>query len=119
MRMKIDVAVLARETHGEPFLALAAKFAVKGYSQQMRRQIIGHPVWHFGNYPGLVGARFFFQFAQCRLARLFALVNATLRHLPAFEGLINALTDENQALVVQEHYAHSGPVWKRRRHMLS
>ena len=86
MRRQVDVAILAGEAHGEPFLALAAILAVKRHAHQMLGQIIGHPVVHLGDDFGLVGADFFLQLAQRRLSGCLALVDAALRHLPAFHA---------------------------------
>src|SRR6185312_2942746 len=119
MGMEIDIAVVAGEAHGEPFLALAAILAVKGHAHQMWRQIIGHPVGHLANDPRVAGAGLFLQFAQRRCFWLFALVDAALGHLPALDGLVDPFAHKHQALAVQKHHTHGGPVRKRRRHQKS
>ena len=48
--------------------------------------------------------------AQGRLPGGFALVDAALRHLPAFHGLIDALADKHLAIAVEQHDADARPV---------
>jgi hypothetical protein len=41
-----------------------------------------------------------------------AVVDAALRHLPAFDGLVDALADEHQPFPVEQHDADAGPIGK-------
>ena len=43
---------------------------------------------------------------------VFAFVDAALRHLPAFDGLVDALADKDLALAVEQHHADAGPIRK-------
>jgi hypothetical protein len=74
------------------------------------RHVIGEPARAFRQDLRLVGAGFFFELAQRRLARTFALVDAALRHLPVVAGGVDAPADEHQVAAVEQHDAHSGAI---------
>ena len=76
----------------------------------MRRQIVFQPFVEFAEELGIVGADFLLQFAERGLERRFALVDPALRHLPAFDRLVDALADEHQSFAVEQHHAHARPV---------
>ena len=59
----------------------------------------------------LAGADLFLELAQGRFLRRLAVVDAALRHLPAFDGLVDALADEDEALAVDQHHADA---WRDR-----
>jgi hypothetical protein len=76
----------------------------------MRRQIVFQPFAEFAEELGIVRADFFLQLAERGLERRFAFVDAALRHLPAFDRLVDALADEHQPLAIEQHHADAGPV---------
>src|SRR5512143_3705076 len=71
----------------------------------MLGQIVGQPLIHLGEIIGLIGSHFFLQLAQTCLQRRLTLVDSALRHLPTFDGLVDAATDKNQAVAIDEHDA--------------
>ena len=66
------------------------------HAQKMLRQVVGQPFIHFAQEFGLVGADLFLEFAKRGLARRFAAIDSALRHLPAFDGLVDAAADKDK-----------------------
>ena len=56
---EIDVGLFAGKAQRKPFLLLAFVFAMEGHADQVRRQIISHPIIHFADDLGFAGADFF------------------------------------------------------------
>src|SRR3990172_10676675 len=112
----VDIAILAHEAHGEPFLRLPAIASAEGAANEMPRQLISEPTAMLGDDHGLVGAGFFLELAQRRDARLLAPVDPALRHLPharrAFVeiGRIHALAGEYEPIRIDEHDAYAGAI---------
>src|ERR1043166_9460083 len=76
----------------------------------MRGQIVGQPLVVLAQELGLAGADLFLKLAQRRFLRRLAIVDAALRHLPAFDGLLDPLADEDEAFLVQQHHADAGAI---------
>ena len=110
----VDVAVFAGEAHREPFLFLAAIFALERDPDEMRGKIVGEPPRRLADDPRLAGAGLLFQLAQRGFTGRFALVDAALRHLPG-EGaagidLLDAVADPDKTIAIDEHDTDARPV---------
>src|SRR5260370_9553132 len=81
---EVDVAILAGEAHGEPFLHLPAIAPVPDTAGGALRYVLAQPPRAFGEELRLVGARLLLELAQRPGARGLAAVRAALRHLPVF-----------------------------------
>src|SRR3546814_10074759 len=111
-----DLAVLTQKERQIPFLPLAAIPTLPQLSDQVFRQIIGQPAGRFGNDRDEIAmdAGFFLKLAQRRIARVLALVDAALGHLPRLGGVIDALADEHESLAVAQHDADAGTLGDRK-----
>src|SRR5258708_1531459 len=109
-RGEVDVAILAGEAHGEPFLHLAAIALVPDTAGDALRPVIAQPLRAFREELGLVGADLLLELAQRRRARCLAAVDAALRHLPVVAGHVDAAADEDAVLRVEQHDADAGAV---------
>src|SRR5688572_20815427 len=69
----VDVAILAEEAEGIPFLALAAEPALPDLRHQLGRQIILQPILALADIAGAVGADLLAHLAPGGLQRLFLL----------------------------------------------
>src|SRR5215467_3499424 len=78
----------------------------------MGGKIVGEPVGMLAQDLGVARAGFFFELAESRGARIFALVDPALRHLPSLERLIDALADENVPVAIEQHDADAGTIGK-------
>src|SRR5262245_26249417 len=114
--LKIDLGVLAFEARGKPELRLAAIAPMPSGADQPLRQIIAVPSPRAAEDAGTHYAGLLLQLAQRCGFRVFALVEASLRHLPPISGPlgserhVGALADEDSALAVDEHHADARPV---------
>src|SRR5688572_776585 len=106
----VDVAVGAEEAECEPFLALAAEPALPDLRHQLGRQIVLQPILALADIAGPVGADLLAHLAPGRLQRFFVFVDAALRHLPGGTGIVDALGDEDLALLIEQGDADTGPV---------
>src|SRR6266849_2782087 len=112
---EVDVAILAGEAHGEPFLHLPAIAPVPGAAGGALRYVIAQPLRAFGEELGLVGADLLLELAQRRGARRLAAVDAALRHLPIVAGHVDAAADEDAVPRVEQQDADAGAVALRAR----
>src|SRR5690606_8071146 len=78
----VDLALIAPETEGDPFLPLAAISSAPRHPDQVSGKIIGQPAVCLGQKLGRDDVRFLVQFAEGGCQRLLAGVDAALRHLP-------------------------------------
>ena len=76
----------------------------------MWRQIVGEPFVKLAQEFRLARPDLLLEFAKRCLFRSLAVVNAALRHLPAFYRLIDTLADKDEALSAQQHDAYAWPV---------
>src|ERR1700676_2467843 len=68
-------------------------------------QVVGEPFLHLAQRFGLGRADLLFEFAQGRFDRSFAVVDPTLRHLPALDRLVDTPSDEHQSVAIDQHHA--------------
>src|SRR5579872_2480628 len=112
---EIDLAVAPHKAHEKPFLRLSAKPPAPDTLRDLRRQIVMEPSPAFRDDFRRVGADLLFHFAQGRLARGLAAIDAALRHLPGFPHPILARpqdtpADEYPALRIKEQNADPRPI---------
>src|SRR5260370_27847253 len=105
-RGEVDVAILAGEAHGEPFLHLPAIAPVPDTAGDALRHVIAQPLRAFPQELGLVGADLLLELAQRRGARALAAADAALPHLPVFAGHVRAAADEDAGLPRQPPDRH-------------
>ena len=112
----VDIGVSALETHQEPHLPLSAILALPDPSDHLVGQVVEMFLAAAREDIDQVGAhaRFFKQLAQRGGFRIFALVNATLRHLPGIGalGTVQTLPDKYFSLHIGKHDAGTGPIRK-------
>src|SRR5262245_53432751 len=85
-----DLIVLAGETHGEPFLALAAIAAFPGAPGDRAGNIVDQPVVDFAELLDRADAGLLIELARGGFPDVFAGVHAALRHLPDM-GVVDML----------------------------
>src|SRR5579872_131966 len=113
--LDIDLAVLAREAHGEPFLPLAAIASLPGAARYRARDVVGQPVRDFAQLLDRADAGLLIELALGGFPGILAGIDAALRHLPDM-GLVDMLdaaraaTDEDQPLLVDQHHADAGSI---------
>src|SRR5262249_471579 len=116
-RRRIDLVVAAGKTQCEPFLALAAESGEPvGRRPAVRPKLVSQPI-RLGEMDRTPPPRLFPEFAQRRLAKILALVDAALRHLP-FEsrqddlGTIaaEAAADQHAAFRIEQRNADIGTI---------
>ena len=98
----IDLVLRAGEAQREPFLLLAAIFALPGLADDFARNVVGEPVRDFAETLDRADIGLFAQFAQRRRPWLFAGIDAALRHLPGMGEVdmfrpADAAADEGEA----------------------
>src|SRR6185312_8429335 len=111
----VDLALRAGEADGEPFLRLAAIAAVPGLADQVARNVVAEPFGNFAETFDRADICFFVQLAQRRRPRLFAVIDAALRHLPSVGeihmlGPVDAAADEGKAGAVEHDEADAGAI---------
>src|SRR5580700_4144332 len=79
---EVDLALVTGEAHREPFLGLAAVLALPRLADDLARDVVLQPVGDFAEPLDGTDIGFLVQLPQRRRPRLFALVDAALRHLP-------------------------------------
>jgi hypothetical protein len=109
-RLEIDLALRAPEAQRKPFLLLAAVAALQGEADEVRRQVIGQPFGMLAQHFCIARADFLFELAQGGGARVFAGIDAALRHLPGLDALVDPLADEDAAFAVEQHHADAGTI---------
>src|SRR5260221_11867737 len=112
---RVDLAVLAGEAHGEPFLPLPAIAALPGAAGDGARNIVDQPVGDLAELLHRADAGFLVELALRRRPGIFAGIDATLRHLPdvgfiAMFDTAGPAADEDQPRCVDQHHADAGPV---------
>jgi hypothetical protein len=86
------------------------------FGDQIVGQVVIMPLRRFAEQGGehRIDAGFLPQFAQRGFIRVFARIDAALGHLPGFHHLIEALTSEDQASRIDQHYPHTGAIGQAR-----
>src|SRR5262249_11200613 len=108
--LDIDLAVLAGEAHGEPFLPLAAIASLPGAPCHRAWNVVGEPVRDFAELLDRADAGLLVELALGGFPGVLAGIDATLWHLPdvAFVDMLDAggaATDENQPFLIDQHHA--------------
>src|SRR5579883_3053501 len=80
--LDIDLAVVAGEAHGEPFLPLAAIASLPGPSRHRARNVVGQPVPDFAELLDRPDAGLLIELALGGFPGVLAGIDAALRHLP-------------------------------------
>src|SRR5262249_24983964 len=113
---RIDIRIVPPEAQREPFLALTAELAEPMRWSVIGRKFVNQPVGLAENV-GLGHAGLFPELAPYRRAQVFALVNATLRHLPLqtrqddFRSVIlEPASDQDLSRAIEKGDAHIGAV---------
>src|SRR5580692_8448737 len=107
---EVDLALVAGEAHREPFLGLAAVFALPRLADDLARDVVLQPVGDFAQPLDGTDIGFLVQLAQRRRPWLFALVDAALRHLPGMGRVdmlrpFDAAADEAKAGAIEHQHA--------------
>src|SRR5262245_47776693 len=113
----IDLAVVARKAHREPFLFLFAIPALSSLNHDLAGDVVAEPVRAFGELLDRADIGLLVELAQRSRPRVLARIDAALRHLPGMRrvdvlGPAHALADEDAAGAVEHHDADTGPVGK-------
>ena len=113
----VDLAVLAGEAQGVPFLRLAAIAPAPCLGGDIRRQVVGEPAARFRKQLDRPDAGLLGKLAQRGLERILAGVEAALRHLPDVRevdvlGPVEPAADEDAAITVEHHGADAGAIRK-------
>jgi len=118
-RMDVDFAFLALEPHGEPFLCLTTITPLPTPLDDVVRKIITEPIRRFGNERGTPDIRFFPEFAERGIARIFSLIDPALRHLPRmviidmlWACFTLAAANKHLSVPIEKHNAHARAVGK-------
>src|SRR6185369_10082126 len=114
-RLEIDLTVTAGEARGEPLLRLAAIAPAPRLPDELFRQIVTVPFRRFRDDGCGADRGFLRKLAQRRIARIFALIDAALRHLPPLPvafgvGYVGAPADPHEAIAIEQHDADAGPI---------
>src|SRR5580704_4296667 len=107
---EVDLALVAGEAQREPFLGLAAVFAFPRLADDLARDVVLQPVGDFAQPLHGTDIGFLVQLPQRRRPRLFALVDAALRHLPCVGRVdmlrpLDAAADEGTAGAIEHQHA--------------
>src|SRR5499426_2751246 len=113
--LDVDLAVLAGEAQGKPFLRLAAIFAVPGLADDLPRDVVGEPLVDRRQMLDRADVGLLAQFAQRAAVRVLARVDPALRHLPGMRhvdvlGAVDASADEDEAVAVDHGEADAGAI---------
>src|SRR5580693_9377229 len=112
---EIDLALVAGEAQREPFLGLAAVFALPRLADNLARNVVLQPVGDFAQPLDGTDIGFLVQLAQRRRPWLFALVDAALRHLPGMRRIdmlrpLDAPADEDKTGAVEHQHTDTRPI---------
>src|SRR6516165_11405988 len=102
---EVDVGIGAGEPHRQPFLAIAAILPGHNPVGNLIGHIMTKPAAALGKDIGSIGTDLLSQLTQRCLDRSFADIAAALWHLPLRQPRRhpNAVANENQAVVVEQH----------------
>ena len=111
----VDLVVVSGKAHGEPFLRLAAVFALPRLAHDFTRNVVFQPVSDLAEPFHRADIGLFAQFPHRRRPRLFAFIDAALRHLPRMREVdmfrpVDAPADEHQALAIEQNDANAGTI---------
>ena len=111
----VDLALVAGEAQREPFLRLAAIFALPGLADDLARDVVGQPIVDLAELLDRADVGLLVELAQRRRLWILALVDAALRHLPGMRlvdvlGPVDAPADEDAGLAVEHHHADAGAI---------
>src|SRR5271170_7155504 len=107
---EVDLALVAGKAHREPFLGLAAVFALPRLADDLARDVVLQPVGDFAEALYGTDIGFLVQLPQRGRPSLFALVDAALRHLPSVRRVdvlrpLDAPADEGKPGTIEHQYA--------------
>src|SRR5579862_217366 len=112
----VNIDIFSGKPHRKPDLFLAAKPPTPHLSGDLDRQVVAVQDPALADDLGLVGADFFAQLAQSRLARRLAGVDPALRHLPGGQPRrhVDAAAGKDAAVAVDQDDADPGTVFGER-----
>src|SRR6185437_4505430 len=120
-RQRINLIVASGEAEREPFLSLAAEFREPVRRTMIGREFVSEPI-SLAKKVGIPDAGLLPQFAACRGLQVFAVVDATLRHLPFEAGqndlgpiVAKAAADQHASIAIEQRDPHIGAkgLWRR------
>src|SRR5664279_3167146 len=116
----IDLGLLALEAECEPLLLLAPVAPAPRLANQVGRQIVGEPAGRLPEQAHVTDRGLLVKFTQRRLIRVFALIEAALRHLPpvalasALVFLVGTVTDPDEAGRIEQRNADARAIGQGR-----
>src|SRR5262245_24220900 len=111
----VDLALIAGEAHGEPFLRLPAILSLPSLPHDVTRDVIGEPILALAELLDRADVGLLVELAQSRRPRVLARIDAALWHLPFVRGIdvllpVDALADEHAAGAIEHHHADAGAI---------
>jgi hypothetical protein len=111
----IDFAIVPGKAHRKPFLHLAAIFALPGLADQLAWNVVAQPFGDFAEALDRADIGFLTQLAQRGRPRVFAGIDAALRHLPGMFEVnvlrpVDAPADKRASVAIEQHDADAGSI---------